>query len=139
MSETPRCGDTLSENTQNSSLPKETGKPRKSDKSSRPKPSASSPSAATPEKFQLYDLQQLTFNLIGSDIPADAWHADAAVFGSYVQQFVQQDVATRAWALMDRVDFLNALWAFCEQHQYPFPFTLGKMLTAGESEVSENC
>jgi hypothetical protein len=29
------------------------------------------------------------------------------------------------WYLEERRDFLNGLYAFCQAHSYPFPFTLG--------------
>ncbi len=129
MSEMPRCDDTSSENTQRSSLPAATDKPRKSGKSSTRKQSESGATDKLTGAFQLYDLRQLTFQPIGSEQVVDCWHASAQVFQTYIQQFADvQNVNTEIWPLGERLYFINKLWEWCQAHGEPFPFEEGKML-----------
>jgi hypothetical protein len=70
----------------------------------------------------LLDLRRVTFTLDGEEIlnAQKATHeqfaalADAVAMVSNVEQ----------WFLEERRDFINGLYTYCEDHNYPFPFVM---------------
>jgi hypothetical protein len=72
--------------------------------------------------FTLLDLCRLTFSLDGVEV-LNAQDATNEQFGALAD--VVSDVTNvEQWYLEERRDFINGLQAFCEEHDYPFPFTL---------------
>ena len=53
----------------------------------------------------------------------DAQHATNEQFGALVDA-VADVTNVEQWYLEERRDFMNGLQAFCEERNYPFPFTL---------------
>jgi hypothetical protein len=72
--------------------------------------------------FTLLDLCRLTFTLDGVEV-LDAQHATNEQFGALVDA-VADVTNVEQWYLEERRDFINGLQAFCEERNYPFPFTL---------------
>lgn len=131
MSETPKCDDTTSGNTPNSSLSEAIGKPRKGAKNSTSKQSASSVSELLEGRFSLADLRLLTFHLTEAGPTIDVWHASASDFQAYVQLYADtENVNTDLWPMSERLYLLNQMWEFCEKHGHEFPFNIEKMLMA---------
>lgn len=72
--------------------------------------------------FTLLDLRRLTFTLDGEHV-LNAQDATNEEFGTLAD--VVSDVTNvEQWYLEERRDFINALYAFCEERDYPFPFTI---------------
>jgi hypothetical protein len=74
------------------------------------------------QSFTLLDLCRLTFTLDGGEV-LNAQDATNEQFGALAD--VVSDVTNvEQWYLEERRDFINGLQAFCEEHNYTFPFTL---------------
>jgi hypothetical protein len=74
------------------------------------------------QSFTLLDLRRLTFTLNGEQV-LNAQDASNEEFDALAQ--VVSDVSNvEQWYLEERRDFINGLRAFCEERNYPFPFTL---------------
>ena len=72
--------------------------------------------------FTLLDLRRLTFTLDGENV-LNAQDATNEQFDALAQ--VVSDVSNvLEWYLEERRDFINGLGAFCEERNYPFPFTI---------------
>ena len=72
--------------------------------------------------FTLLDLRRLTFTLDGEQV-LNAQDATHEQFDALAQ--VVSDVSNvEQWYLEERRDFINGLRAFCEERNYPFPFTI---------------
>ena len=72
--------------------------------------------------FTLLDLCRLTFTLDGEQV-LNAQDATHEQFDTLAQ--VVSDVTNvEQWYMEERRDFINGLRAFCEEHNYPFPFTM---------------
>jgi hypothetical protein len=74
------------------------------------------------QSFTLLDLRRLTFTLDGEKVlnAQDATHEEFDVLTHLVS-----DVSNvEQWYLEERRDFINGLLAFCDERNYPFPFTL---------------
>jgi hypothetical protein len=72
--------------------------------------------------FTLLDLRRLTFTLDGEQVlnAQDATHEEFDALA----QVVSNVSNVLEWYLEERRDFINGLRAFCEERNYPFPFTL---------------
>ena len=72
--------------------------------------------------FTLLDLERVLFTLDGNTI-LNALAASNEAFGTFA--LIVADVTNvDTWHIENRRDFLNGLWAFCEEHGYDFPFTV---------------
>ena len=72
--------------------------------------------------FTLLDLCRLAFSLDGVEV-LNAQDATNEQFGALAD--VVSDVTNvEQWYLEERRDFINGLQAFCEERNYPFPFTI---------------
>lgn len=72
--------------------------------------------------FTLLDLHRLTFTLDGEEV-LDAQHATNEQFSALVSTIA--DVSNvEQWYLEERRDFVNQLYAWCEERNYEFPFTI---------------
>jgi hypothetical protein len=72
--------------------------------------------------FTLLDLHRLTFTLDGVEV-LDAQHATHEQFSALVNA-VADVTNVEQWYLEERRDFMNGLYAFCEERGYSFPFTI---------------
>ena len=72
--------------------------------------------------FTLLDLRRLTFTLDGEQV-LNAQDATNEQFDALAQVVSEVSNVTE-WYLEERRDFINGLRAFCEERNYPFPFTL---------------
>ena len=74
------------------------------------------------QSFTLLDLCRLTFTLDGEQVlnAQDATHEQFDTLAQVVSEVTNVEV----WYLEERRDFMNGLRAFCEERNYPFPFTL---------------
>lgn len=73
--------------------------------------------------FTLLDLCRLTFSLDGVEV-LNAQDATNEQFGALAD--VVSDVTNvEQWYLEERRDFSNELYAFCQERDYSFPFTIG--------------
>ena len=72
--------------------------------------------------FTLLDLCRLTFTLDGVEVlnAQDATNEQFAALADVVANVTNVE----QWYLEERRDFMNGLQAFCEEHDYPFPFTI---------------
>ena len=72
--------------------------------------------------FTLLDLCRLTFSLDGEQVlnAQDATHEEFDALA----QAVSNVSNVEHWYLEERRDFINGLRAFCEERNYPFPFTI---------------
>jgi hypothetical protein len=78
--------------------------------------------ARSSRNFTLLDLRRLTFTLDGEHV-LNAQDATNEQFDALAQ--VVSDVSNvLEWYLEERRDFMNGLRVFCEERNYPFPFTM---------------
>jgi hypothetical protein len=78
--------------------------------------------AKSSQYFTLLDLQRITFTLDGEQV-LNAQDATNEQFDALAQ--VVSDVSNvEEWYLEERRDFINGLYAFCEERGYSFPFTI---------------
>src|SRR6516225_3021739 len=70
--------------------------------------------------FTLLDLRSITFTLDGVETlnAQDATNEQFAALAEVVSEVTNVE----EWYLEERRDFLNGLYAFCQAHDYPFPF-----------------
>lgn len=90
------------------------------------------------QKFELSDLPLITFNLDG--IEYDLWSSTAVQFQAHVGKFSKvSNVDQSKWDVFERLDFVNALWEFCEAVSFKFPFTIKERVEYSEerSEVKK--
>ena len=74
------------------------------------------------QSFTLLDLRRLTFTLDGEQVlkAKDATHEEFDALAHAVS-----DVSNvEQWYLEERRDFINGLLAYCQERNYPFPFTI---------------
>jgi hypothetical protein len=125
MESQTECAVTTSEDIQNTS---QQGSDQRPDEQPTPKKPTGSEQRTDHDaersslSFTLLDLRRLTFTLDGGHIlnVQDATHEQ---FDALAQ--VVSDVSNvEQWYLEERRDFINGLRAFCEERNYPFPFTL---------------
>ena len=119
------CEVTTSDNTQNtlqqgSELPQ-------SEQSTHKKPLDSEQrtdhgAAKSSRYFTLLDLRRITFTLDGEQV-LNTQDATNEQFNALVQ-VVSNVSNVEEWYLEERRDFLNGLYAFCEERGYSFPFTI---------------
>jgi hypothetical protein len=74
------------------------------------------------QSFTLLDLRRLTFTLDGEQV-LNAQEATHEEFDA-LAQVVSDITKVEQWYLEERRDFINGLRAFCEERNYPFPFTI---------------
>jgi hypothetical protein len=74
------------------------------------------------QSFTLLDLCRLTFTLDGEQV-LNAQDATNEEFDA-LAQVVSNVSIVEQWYLEERRDFINGLRAFCEERNYPFPFTM---------------
>ena len=74
--------------------------------------------------FQLEHLPRLTWKASdGSE--RDVWSSSAEDFHAYVQQFGSiENVDVAIWDVFDRLDYVNDLCTFCQEHGFQFPFAV---------------
>lgn len=77
---------------------------------------------ASSQYFTLLDLQRITFTLDGVEV-LNAESATNEQFGAMVDILATVS-NVKEWFLEERRDFLNGLYAFCQQRNYPFPFVI---------------
>jgi hypothetical protein len=125
MESRTECAATTSEDIQNTL--QQGGKPQGSEQPTPKKPTDSEQRTDHGEgksspSFTLLDLRRLTFTLDGEQV-LNAQDATNEQFDALAQ--VVSDVSNvEQWYLEERRDFINGLRAFCEERNYPFPFTL---------------
>jgi len=132
MSEMPKCDDTTSESTPNTSCPEVTGKQRENGKKTNSKQNASQKIGVLEGHFSLDDLSLLSFRLTETGPSFDCWNASPQDFQTFVQQFADTEgVNTDLWVLGERLYLINHVWEECENHNcvHLFPFTVNKILT----------
>jgi hypothetical protein len=79
---------------------------------------------ANERAFQLSDLPRLIWKASDGN-EHDVWSSDASDFQTYVQQFGTADnVDVSVWNVFDRLDYVNGLFTFCQQHGFQFPFVV---------------
>jgi hypothetical protein len=72
--------------------------------------------------FTLLDLRRITFTLDGEQV-LNAQDATNEQFGE-LATILATVTNVEVWYLEERRDFINALYTFCEERTYPFPFTI---------------
>ena len=74
--------------------------------------------------FQLSDLPRLTWKASdGSE--RDVWSSEASDFQTYVQQFGKvENVDVTVWDVFDRLDYVNELYAYCQNNGFQYPFMI---------------
>jgi spore coat polysaccharide biosynthesis protein SpsF (cytidylyltransferase family) len=74
--------------------------------------------------FQLSDLPRLTWKRNdGSEL--DVWSSEASDFQTYIQQFGEvENVDVTVWDVFDRLDYVNELYAYCQNNGFQYPFTV---------------
>ena len=75
-----------------------------------------------PSVFTLLDLARLEFSLDNQQ-PLNAQDATNEQFGELADS-VATVTDVKAWYLEERRDFINGLYAFCQENTFPFPFTM---------------
>lgn len=72
--------------------------------------------------FTLLDLRRLTFTLDGMQVlnAQDATNEEFSALANVVSEVTNVE----QWYLEERRDFINGLLAFCQERNYPFPFTM---------------
>ena len=125
MESQTECAATTNEPIQNT-LPQE-GEQQGSEQPMPKKPTGSEPktdhgAGRSNPSFTLLDLCRLTFTLDGEQVlnAQDATHEQFDALA----QVVSNVSNVEQWYLEERRDFINGLQAFCEERNYPFPFTI---------------
>jgi hypothetical protein len=83
---------------------------------------AANDAGTSSQSYTLLDLRRLTFTLNGEQVlnAQDATHEEFDALA----QVVSNVTNVEQWYLEERRDFINGLRVFCEERNYPFPFTL---------------
>jgi hypothetical protein len=119
------CEHTTDESIQNTSLDpnaQQGSEPPISEKPMNSEQSTDRGAGKSSQYFSLLDLCRLTFSLDGREV-LNAQDATNEQFGALAD--VVADVTNvEQWYLEERRDFMNGLRAFCEERNYPFPFTI---------------
>jgi hypothetical protein len=74
------------------------------------------------QSFTLLDLRRLTFTLDGEQV-LNVQDATQEEFDA-LARMMSNISNVEQWYLEERRDFINGLRAFCEERNYPFPFTI---------------
>ena len=125
MESQTECAATTNEDTQNTS--QQESEPQGSEQPTPKRPNDSElrtghGAERSSPSFTLLDLRRLTFTLDGEQV-LNAQDATHEQFDALAQ--VVSDVSNvEHWYLEERRDFINGLRAFCEERNYPFPFTI---------------
>ena len=125
MERQTKCSDTTKNIIQNTSQPQSDSTP--SDQPTNKEQTHSEQrtdrgAGKSSQYFTLLDLCRLTFTLDGVNV-LNAQDATNEEFDALAQ--VVSDVTNvEQWYLEERRDFINGLRAFCEERNYPFPFTM---------------
>jgi hypothetical protein len=125
MERQTKCSDTTKNIIQNTSQPQSDSTP--SDQPTHKEQTRSEQrtdrgAGTSSQSFTLLDLCRLTFTLDGEQVlnAQDATHEEFDALA----QVVSDVTNVEQWYLEERRDFINGLRVFCEERNYPFPFTI---------------
>jgi hypothetical protein len=125
MESQTECEATTNEGTQNTL--QQGGKQPPNEQPTHKKPTGSEQrtdhgAEKSSQLFTLLDLRRLTFTLDGEQV-LNAQDATNEEFDA-LAQVVSEVSNVEQWYLEERRDFINGLRVFCQERNYPFPFTI---------------